>query len=55
MTGPQHPMDDVLRALHERAKELQCLYRVDELLGRGGLPLAEVLQGVIQAIPPAWQ
>lgn len=55
MTGPQHPMDDVLRALHERAKELQCLYRIDELLGRGGLQLPEVMQGVIRSIPPAWQ
>lgn len=55
MTGTQRPMDDMLRALQERAKELQCLYQVDELLHQGGLATADVLNGVIQALPPAWQ
>jgi len=55
MTGPQRPMDDMLRALQERAKELQCLYQVDELLHQGDLATAEVLDGVVKALPPAWQ
>ena len=55
MTGPQRPMDDVLRALQERAKELQCLYRIDELLNQGGTTLSETMTGIIRAIPPAWQ
>ena len=29
----------ILRELQERAKELNCLYRVDELLNRPELPL----------------
>jgi hypothetical protein len=48
-------MDDVLRALQERAKELECLYRIDELLNRSGLAIEEVMAGVIRSIPPAWQ
>jgi predicted nucleotidyltransferase len=45
----------VLRALQERAKELECLYRIDELLHQSGLPFPEVMAGIIRAIPPAWQ
>jgi predicted nucleotidyltransferase len=55
MTEPQRPMDDVLRTLQERAKELECLYRIDELLRQTDVPIGDVLTGVIRAIPPAWQ
>ncbi len=48
-------MDEALRALQERAKELECLYRVDELLRQGDLSLAQILQGLVRIIPPAWQ
>ena len=33
---PDKPIDRILHDLQERAKELNCLYRVDELLGPGG-------------------
>ena len=54
MTEPR-PMDEILKALQERAKELNCLYRIDELLHQGGLPFPEVMAGIIRAMPPAWQ
>ncbi|MGE5175528.1 MAG: PEP/pyruvate-binding domain-containing protein [Hyphomicrobiales bacterium] len=55
MSAGQRPMDAVLRALQERAKELECLYRVDELLRQSHLSLEEVLSGLVGVIPPAWQ
>lgn len=55
MTDAPRPMDEALRALQERAKELQCLYRVDELLRSSDLSLMQVLEGLVRVIPPAWQ
>ncbi len=49
------PIDRILHDLQERAKELNCLYRVDELLGREEAPLDEVLGEVIRTIPAGWQ
>ncbi|HEX6861551.1 MAG TPA: PEP/pyruvate-binding domain-containing protein, partial [Thermoanaerobaculia bacterium] len=39
----------------ERAKELNCLYRIDEILARTEAPTDELLQNVVAAIPPGWQ
>ena len=47
--------DRLLWALQERAKELSCIYQVEELLKDPETPLAEVLEGVVGAIPPGWQ
>jgi hypothetical protein len=55
MTAGDEPIDRVLDALRERAKELQCLYRVDEALARSEAPLDQVFREVIDAIPPGWQ
>ncbi len=41
--------------LHERAKELSCLYRVEEVLSLYDVPLEDVFRQVIEAIPPGWQ
>lgn len=54
--NPLNPsLDGVLDALRERAKELDCLYHVEELLGRHDLPMPDVLQGVVRIIPSGWQ
>ena len=45
----------LLDDLQERAKELNCLYRVDEVLSRQDSPSQEVYRELIQAIPPGWQ
>jgi pyruvate,water dikinase len=55
MTDPTPTDDRLLWALQERAKELRCLYEIEELLNRPETPLEEVFQGVIRAVPPGWQ
>lgn len=49
------PPDRLLWALQERAKELNCLYQVEELLGRLDAPVGELLPAIIRVIPPGWQ
>lgn len=55
MTNPEKPIDTLLSELKERAKELNCLYKVQELLSTPSLSLDEICEGIIQAIPPGWQ
>ena len=56
MSAPsEKPIDRILHDLQERAKELHCLYRVDELLARENDPLDDVLRGVVQTLPAGWQ
>ena len=45
----------ILWALQERAKELTCLYAVDEMLSRPDAPVEEVARKAVEAIPPGWQ
>ena len=47
--------EQILHALRERAKELNCLYAVDEILSRHGQPIADVLRSVAEALPAGWQ
>jgi len=44
-----------LASLKERAKELNCLYQVDEILNNERLSLPEVFQQVTQVMPSGWQ
>jgi signal transduction histidine kinase len=41
-------------ALRERIKELTCLYRIAQLSVRPGISLTEIMQGVVESLPPAW-
>lgn len=41
--------------LAERLKELDCLLKIAELTERPELSREEVLQGIVELIPPAWQ
>ena len=45
----------LLSSLKERAKELACLYRIEEILRDLDRPLDEVLELIAQAIPDGWQ
>jgi len=47
--------DKLLAALQERAKELNCLYEVEEALGNTEGDFLDVLEKVRLAIPPGWQ
>lgn len=53
MSDPR--IDAILHELQERAKELNCLYRIDEILARADAPTDELLQSVVAAIPAGWQ
>jgi hypothetical protein len=48
-------LDDLVYDLQERAKELNCLYRIEELLSNHELSMEEVLQQIVEALPPGWQ
>ncbi len=55
MSPSREHVDDILRALQERAKELNCLYKVEELVGDRDASIDEVCGRVIEAIPAGWQ
>ncbi len=42
-------------ALRERVKELTCLYGIAELAVRPGVTLEEILRGILELLPGAWQ
>ena len=45
----------MLHALQERAKELNCLYQVGELVGRSDRPIDEIFRDIIEVLPSGWQ
>ena len=45
----------LLQELKERAKELNCLYDVDEILSDQSLSLAEIFKQLVRIIPSGWQ
>jgi predicted nucleotidyltransferase len=49
------PADKLITSLQERAKELNCLYEVEQILARLDLPVTEAFQQVVEVIPPGWQ
>ena len=46
---------ELLEALTERAKELRCLYAIEEALKDPDADIDLVCERIIQAIPPGWQ
>ncbi len=55
MSEQNPPTDKLLWFLRERAKELNCLYRIEEWLNKPGVTLEQVCMGIIEAIPAGWQ
>jgi pyruvate, water dikinase len=55
MNKKEKSLGDLLYALGERAKELNCLYHVEEVLSRRDAAAEDVFAGIIAAIPPGWQ
>jgi hypothetical protein len=55
MNREEAQVASILHELQERAKELNCLYRVDELLSRADLQLDELLRAIVEILPAAWQ
>ncbi len=55
MTGNGEPRDDLLDILQERAKELNCLYSIDEILSSENLTTPEILEKITEAIPSGFR
>jgi pyruvate,water dikinase len=55
MSDSSAPIDRLIHDLKERAKELNCLYQVQELLGMPGITIDRLCQGIIKVLPPGWQ
>ncbi len=55
MTEQDKRVTDTIRSLQERAKELNCLYRIEEITNTEELALEDVFRNVIEAIPAGWQ
>ncbi len=45
----------LLEALTERAKELTCLYAIEEILNEPEASIDQVCDAIVRAIPPGWQ
>lgn len=55
MANHDDAIEGILSALHERTKELNCLYAVEELTSHERVPLNEVFRNVVHALPAGWQ
>lgn len=55
MNNLDKPIDRLIYDLQERAKELNCLYKIQELLSNQEITVDEICEGIIAAIPPGWQ
>jgi hypothetical protein len=51
MTKQNSADDDLLYFLKERAKELDCIYQVDELLGNQRLSWPEIFEEIVRVLP----
>jgi pyruvate,water dikinase len=48
-------MNVIISALQERAKELNCLYKVEELLNNPDPNQDHIFNEIVRALPPGWQ
>ena len=48
-------IDIIMAALQERAKELNCLYKVEELLNRHDENPDHIFNGIVKSLPAGWQ
>jgi len=48
-------VNKLLQSLQERAKELNCLYRIEEILNQHDAPMEKICREIIESIPPGWQ
>ena len=48
-------LDNIIIDLKERAKELSCLYEIQELLSNINVEVEDICLRMVKAIPPGWQ
>ena len=51
----KNSVDKLFEALQERAKELNCLYRIEEAINTPNATIDDVIKNTLSAIPPGWQ
>ncbi|MBN1650672.1 MAG: hypothetical protein JW857_05060, partial [Bacteroidales bacterium] len=49
------PLDQLIGELQERAKELNCLYKIQEILNEHNISVEQAVYDLLKAIPPGWQ
>lgn len=55
MTKLNRPINNIIEHLQERTKELNCLYKIEELLSNPDSSLEKIFTDVIDSITKAWQ
>lgn len=55
MSEKTQPIEHLVKELEERAKELNCLYRIEDTLNNSQITLDEAFSIVVDTIPPGWQ
>jgi len=55
MADESKQINHLIHDLRERAKELNCLYEVQELLSTPDAPIDTICQSIISVLPPGWQ
>lgn len=55
MADQDKHIENLIRELKEREKELNCVYRVEQTLADTSKDLDELLRGVVEVIPTGWQ
>ncbi len=55
MTDREDTSEHLLNLLQERAKELNCLYQIDEILSNESLSLPETFEQIVAAIPEGFR
>jgi pyruvate, water dikinase len=53
--GQSGSLEQLMHSLHERVKELNCMYRVEEILSGPMDTSADLCRELVQAIPSGWQ
>jgi signal transduction histidine kinase len=54
-TSRKSTLQELAHNLTERVKELNCLYGISRLFENGTLSIDEILERVVELLPPAWQ
>ena len=55
MNERSQPIEHLVKELEERAKELNCLYKIEDALNHSDISIEEAFKIVVDSIPPGWQ
>ncbi len=55
MNATDPSIDRLIVKLNERAKELNCIYRVEKVFNCPDQAVADICRGLLSVIPPGWQ